>query len=170
MQTFPRSAIVDTGPLFDFLLWQLSESRRIPNLLPRLTYLNRDHYRRSVRWYFGVARPLVTCPQVIAEIHRLAQEVLRGPRLGDFRRFAQHELTTLRLSEQLVELITMDADLLSQLGPTDTAILQIGDSSRSSRRPVFTEDGELAMRCRRMQVGVLRVADVLTIWQQYGTS
>lgn len=166
MQLIPRNPIVDTGPLFDFLLWRFSESFEILTLLSGLRYLRTRTYKKSIQWYFTVAKPITTCPEVIAEVHRHAEGILRGSRLGDFWRFAQKELIELGLSEKLVELIQMDGDTLSSLGPTDTALLHL---SRQIRQPVLTEDGKLATKCRGWELPVLSVTDVVAYWQEHET-
>lgn len=172
METIPRSPIVDTGPLFDFLLWRFSESFKIPSLLSKLRYLNNESYRKSVSWYFRVAKPITTCPEVIAEVHRLAKEKLREGekvKLGHFWRFAQQELKELGLSEELVQLVQMDSDTLSSLGPTDTALLEIASSTPNLHQPILTEDGPLTGLCRKKQVRFLRIAEVLSIWQRFAS-
>lgn len=85
---------------------------------------------------------------------------------GTSWKFAQQELKELGLSEKLVELIHMDGATLSILGPTDTALLQIASAVPNLGQTIFTEDGRLARQCRDKQVRILRVADVLSIWQQ----
>ena len=165
-QPIPRYPIVDTGPLFDFLLWRFSESSRIPNLFSKLIYLTNDPYKKSVQWYFAVAKPITTCPQVIAEIHRHAEKQLRGVYLRNFWVFAQKELIELGLNEELVKLVEMDSDTLSSFGPADTALLRI---ATDLNRPVFTAEGKLAGLCRKKEVSVLGIADILSIWQQYGS-
>jgi hypothetical protein len=74
----------------------------------------------------------------------------------------------LGLSEKLVELVQMDGDILLSFGPTDTALLHIAGFSPDSSQPVLTEDGKLAGQCRKKQLSVLGINDVLSIWQQYG--
>lgn len=170
METIPRNPIVDTGPLFDFLLWRFSESFKTPSLLSKLIYLQNESYRKSVSWYFRVAKPITTCPEVIAEVHRHAEKNLcEGGKvtLGHFWRFAQQELTELRLSEELVQLVQMDKDTLSSLGPTDTALLKIASIASNLHQPIFTEDGPLTGLCQKKQVRFLRIAEVLSIWQQF---
>ena len=169
MQSIPRHPIVDTGPLFDFLLWRFSVSFKMPTLSPKLIYLTNDFYKKSIQWYFTVAKPITTCPEVIAEIHRHAQEKLQNRNLGSFWKFAQEELIELVLSEKLVELVRMDGEILSSLGPTDTALIHIASDSPNLSQPVFTEDSKLAGQCRKKQLSVLRIDDVLSAWQQYGT-
>ncbi len=167
MNSIPRNPIVDTGPLFDFLLWQYSIYSRIPNLIPKLRYLTYDSRMKSAQWYFGVAKPITTCPEVIAEIHRLAEGKLEGRNLGSFWRFVQAELRELGLSEKMVELVKMEGDTLSDFGPTDTALLYIADLSSGLGLPVFTADYKLAGQCRKRQLSVLDMDEVLSLWQQY---
>lgn len=169
MENIPRKPIVDTGPLFDFLLWRFSVDFKIQNLSSELRFLTNDPYKKSVQWYLGEAKPITTCPEVIAEIHRHAEQKLRQPHLGSFWKFAQQELTQLGLNEKLVELVQMNGDILSFLGPTDTALLQIADAAPNSSQRVFTEDGDLIGQCRKKGVSVLRISKVLSIWQQYGS-
>lgn len=166
VETILRNPIVDTGPLFDFLLWRFSDSLNIKT--SRLRYLNTDLYKKSTHWYLTIAKPK-TCPEVIAEIHRHALSSLKGRRLGEFWRFAQQELITLGLSEQLVTVAEMDSQTLSSLGPTDTALLQIASTAPDSSQPVMTEDTHLAGQCRKKQVKVLRITDVVGMWQQFGS-
>lgn len=166
MQSIPRNPIVDTGPLFEFLLWRFSESFRIPTLLSGLRYLKTDTSKKSIQWYFTVAKPITTCPEVIAEVHRHAEGIFRGSRLGDFWRLAQKELTELGLGEKLVELVQMDGDILSSFGPTDTALIHIACLSPNLSQPVFTEDSRFAGQCRKKQVSVLGIADIQSIWEE----
>ncbi len=168
MQWIPQHPIVDTGPLFDFLLWRFSVSFGMPTLLSKLRYLRESFYKDSVQWYFSKAKPITTCPQVIAEIHHHAQE-LGGRILGNFWRFGQKELIELGLSEEMVKLEQMEGDTLSSFGPTDTALLHIAYLSSDPGQPIFTEDTRLAGECRKKQLKVLSIAEVLSIWQQYGT-
>lgn len=169
MHSIPRYPIVDTGPLFDFLLWQFSDSFNMPTLQSKIRHLPTHDHKKSLHWYFTIAKPITTCPEVIAEIHRHAEQKLRYPSLGSFWKFAQEQLAELGLSEKLIELVQMDSNVLSSFGPTDTALLHIARLSPNLNQPVFTEDGELAGQCRKNQVRALTIGEVLSIWQQYGT-
>jgi len=146
-------------------LWRFSESVSVPTLLSNLRYLRTDIYRKSLQWYFSVAKPIATCPEVIAEIHQHAER-MRGVRLGDFWRHAQKELSSLGLSETLVKLLEMDSDTLSLLGPTDTALLHIASLSPNLSQPIFTEDTKFAGQCRKRQVNVLGISNVQNIWEE----
>ena len=167
MQSIPRHPIVDTGPLFDYLLWRFSDFIRNHNLIAKLMYLTDDPSKKSLRWYFSVAKPITTSPHVISEIHRHAEQVLRGPYLKNFWQFAQKELKDLGMDEKLVELVHMNGETLSFFGPTDTALLQIAANSHT--QSIFTEDTRLAGQCRKREVNVLSITQATTLWKEYGS-
>jgi hypothetical protein len=123
-----------------------------------------------VLWYLPLAKPITSSPEVIAEIHGLA--IRHRPRLPlqGFWEFAQNELSQLGLDEVLVKLADMKTPLLSSLGPTDTSLLQIAQLPTSFRRLVFTEDAKLRDQCQEKEIEVLTVSEVLSLWQQYGTT
>jgi len=137
----------------------------MPALLSKLRYLTNNFYRESVQWYFTEAKPITTCPEVIAEIHQHAERV-RGLRLGDFWRFAQKELMELGLREEMVRLLEMDVNILSDTGPTDAALVHL---SHQIRQPVLTEDGKLRTKCRSWELPVLGITEILAFWQQHET-
>ena len=173
MQSIPRHPIVDTGPLFDYLLWRFSDSIRnisaqlTYNLIAKLIYLTDDPSKKSLQWYFSVAKPITTSPHVISEIHRHAEQALRGLYLKNFWQFAQKELKDLGLDEKLVELVHMNGETLSFFGPTDTALLQIAANSHT--QSIFTEDTRLAGQCRKREVNVLSITQATTLWKEYGS-
>lgn len=166
MKSIPKNPIIDTGPIFDFLILRFSESFKTVNLTYR--YLKNDYQKKAILWYLNVAKPVTTCPHVITEIHRHAEQNLRGQMLGNFWRLAQKELVALGLCERLVELVQMDGDILSSFGPADTALLHLATMPYTSN-PIFTEDGKLKGECRRKEISFLGIDEVLSIWQQFGS-
>jgi hypothetical protein len=167
--TIPRQPIVDTNLLFDFLLWRFSDSLQIPSLLSELSYLRTRHYKVSLQWYFRIALPVTTCPEVIAEIHGHAKRKCRG-RLGQFWRFAKTELGELGLNEELIPVGVMDTDLLANLGPTDAALVHLSSLHKTEKRPILTEDSKLAGLCRSRELSaIMTMSDVLSMWQEHGS-
>ncbi len=166
--TIPRQPIVDTNLLFDFLLWRFSDSLKILPLLAELKYLKAAPYRASLQWYFKIAKPITTCPEVIAEIHGHAERT-PGLQLKNFWKFAQSELAELGLNEELIKVVDMDADILSTLGPTDTALLRLGMLYQTQKQPILTEDTKLAGHCRKRELSIITKYDVLSVWQANGS-
>jgi hypothetical protein len=109
----------------------------------------------------------MTSPHVIAELHGHAEKRLRGGYLSRFWELARTELMQLGLQEETTALLEMDGGVLASLGPTDTSLLHVALRLRELSRPVLTEERILAGQCQKKNVPVLRLADVLTLWQQH---
>ncbi len=96
--------MVDANLLLDYLAWRFSAQAIRPFPEPNLQHLSDPNLKEAFSWYLELAKPILTSPHVIAEIQGLAKSRLdwHGKRLEYFWRFAQQELTRLRLQEQLV--------------------------------------------------------------------
>jgi rRNA-processing protein FCF1 len=161
----PGKPLLDTNVLFGFLLWQFSTKTQTEVDRSALGPLRPEPLREPMRWYFDVAKPLQTCPHVIAEIHGLARSRagLHGPVLQSFWSFAQVELSRLGLREELVKVTEMEGETLRLFGPTDTALLALAAKPGGL---VLTDDHELMGRCAKQEIPVLRCSDVLDMWQR----
>jgi hypothetical protein len=82
--------------------------------------------------------------------------------LESFWRFAQTELARLRLQEQLIGIVEMNAEDLPRSGPTDTSLLTIASRSQCL---VVTDEGDLRGRCDRDQIEVRGSYEILAEWQ-----
>lgn len=168
METIPRTPIVDTGPLFDFVWLRYCEKRSKSYKPIDFLYLSSTLSREAVSWYFRIAKPLVTCPQVIAEMHNHAIKRLRDDKLREFWKVAQMELIELGLDEDLVKLVEMDSDILCSFGPADTALIHIA-IRRQTSCSIFTTDGKLAGHCIDKQIKVLSLGEIIDLWQRLGS-
>lgn len=168
MDTIPRVPIVDTGPLFDFLWLRYCEDYHRRDLLSGLRYLTSSDLREAIRWYFGIAKPILTCPQVIAEVHNHAMKRLGNDKLQEFWKIAHKELIELELDEDLVRLLEMDSEILCTFGPTDTALISMA-VRRQMSHPVLTMDGKVIGHCRRKEIKVLSLGEIIHLKQQLGS-
>lgn len=169
----PKSPIVDTNLLFEFLVWRFFEQIKgagessTPGKRFVFQHLPDSRTREAFLWYVSSVEPIETSPHVIAEIHGLARsrarDYLKPPRLGTFWKFVKEELAQLRLEERFVPLEEMDTGHLQSVGPTDTSLLQ---RAAQSGRTLLTEDGELRGRCVAQGIKVLTCSEVLAHWQE----
>jgi hypothetical protein len=164
----PKSPIIDTNVLYEFLLWRFSQNVRIPIPESASEYLSSDYLRTAFKWYIEAARPIYTSPHVIAEIHGLIQSRAdwHGQRLGDFWGFAQGELARLRLEERLVQVREMKLEDLKSFGPIDSSILKLAAPTGSV---VVTEDRALRGELMQREVEVLDCSAILALWQESNT-
>lgn len=162
----PKRPLIDTNLLYDYLLWRFSVAAEIRVPEGAYEYLSSDDLRTAFNWYMEKARPLLTSPHVIAEIHGLlrSRADCHGPKLASFWGFAQQELARLHLQEFLVRVNEMIRQDLSDFGPIDCSILKLAVPMESV---VLTEDGALKGELTRRQVKVLGCYDVLAIWQEW---
>ena len=164
LSSLPKSPLVDTNLLFDYLAWRFS-TQAIPTIPePSLQRLSTPDLKDAFHWYLNLAKPIQISPHVIAEIQGLAKSRLGwyGERLASFWRFAQQELARLRLREHLVRIVEMDTEDLPSFGPTDTSLLAMAASAGSA---VLTDEGNLRGRCDEKQIRVWGSSEILAEWQ-----
>lgn len=161
---FPKSPVVDTNILFDFLVWRFSTDAggQIP---PPLLTLVRSRPLKELDWYLDAARPIQTSSQVVAEIHWLARSRarLRDRSLHSFWTLARQEFERLELAEYLVTMVEMDLEDLVKYGPADASVLRLAIRRDAA---VLTSDGPLGERCVEQEIRVLNYDRVLELWKQ----
>lgn len=164
----PRNPVIDTNVLFDFLLRRFCVETRTPFPGCISDSPAEEDKMRALDSYLRQAKPILTSPHVIAEIHGLVQARAhwRGPRLSAFWQFAQDELNRLMLDEHLIKLVNMPPEDLAALGPTDDSILELGAQKDAA---VVTEDRRLRGRLTEKQIRVLDPYEILAHWQERNT-
>jgi len=172
LNTIPKNPIVDTGPLFDFLLWQFTERenlRQQDTILKLLRYLKDNRSRNATMWYLRVSKPIMTCPEVIAEIHGqlISYGELSNTKRGIFWKFAQEELRQLGIEEEMFKFIDMNSSILESCGPTDTAIYHL--AIKYIGKPVFTTDRELSGFLRKKEISCLDMHKIQELWENYAS-
>lgn len=63
----------------------------------------------------------------------------------------------------------MESNVLSSFGPTDTALIHLARLSDNLSQPVFTEDYKLIGECRKKEVKVITLSEILSLWQENGS-
>ena len=122
----PKSPIVDTNILFDFLVWRFHTETQTgihPSLRDHLT----SKPMEGLMWYLDTAKPIQTAFHVTAELHGLTKKKTRKePEWTTttrefFWRFVREEVARIELREHPVTIMEMDTEELAQLGPTDAS-------------------------------------------------
>jgi rRNA-processing protein FCF1 len=161
----PRNPVIDTNVLFDFLLWRfcVETQTEFPGCISD-SAAEKDTMR-ALHWYLDQAKPILTSPHVIAEIHGLvrARARWRGARISAFWLFAQEELRRLSLDERLIKLVNMPSKDLAAFGPTDDSILELAVQTHGT---AVTGDHHLIGRLRKEQIRVLERHEILALWQE----
>ena len=164
LSSLPKSPIVDTNILFDFLVWRF-HTKTQTDIHPSLLHHLSSKPMEALEWYLNAAKPVQTAFHVIAELHGLTKKKpdWTGPTRESFWRFARTELSGMDLGEHPVTIVEMDLEDLAQLGPTDASILILAIRLEAV---VLTEDGGLRERCSGKEIRVLNYDTVLELWKQ----
>ncbi|MEW6685161.1 MAG: hypothetical protein AB1393_03015 [Candidatus Edwardsbacteria bacterium] len=162
---FPRCPIVDTGPLFDFLIWEYAKHFTKLSLLSSTSCIKNETEWKAIQWYFGYAKPIFTSPGVIAEITGLLKSRMKFSdiEIGSFWLFAKQPLIQLGLDEELIKFKDMEVHLIQQFFPTDTSLIKI---AQQHQLHIFTADGKLSSFCRKNNISVLEIHDIVTFQQE----
>lgn len=161
----PRSPLVDTNVLFEYLLGRFSAERSLRIDVALLQYLFSRPLQDALLWYLDFAKPIRTSPHVIAEIHGLLRSRAHwdAPRLSDFWGFAQDELSQLQITEEFQQIVEMDRRDLKSFFPTDTSLLARAASMQCA---LVTEDRSLRGRCAERGIRFLTCGEIVAFWQE----
>ena len=164
ISSLPKSPIVDTNILFDFLVWRF-HTKTQTDIHPSLLHHLSSKPMEALEWYLNAAKPVQTAFHVIAELHGLTKKKpdWTGPTRESFWGFVREELSQIELREHPVTIVEMDRKELAQLGPTDASILILAIRLEAV---VLTEDGSLKKRCSGKEITVLDYDKVLELWKQ----
>ena len=162
----PRKPVIDANVLFDFLVWRFCVETKtaFPGCISD-SAAEKDTMR-ALHWYLDQAKPILTSPHVIAEIHGLVQARAdrRGARLSNFWLFTQEELKRLMVDEHLIKLANMRPIDLAAFGPTDNSILELAAQTGAA---VVTGEYDLRRRLIREQIRVFNRYEILALWQEH---
>lgn len=160
--------ILDTGPLFDFLLLRFSEEASRERLREDLEYLKTDLYRRHFKEFMMRQKPFLTTPGVIAEIQGLSRRLPSLTRVdeGSFWTLARKEFRELGIDEEIIRLGEMQEEDLANYGPVDASLLELARRKQGEHRrvAVLIGDERLWHRCQKQQIPVRWIHEILSGW------
>lgn len=141
--------VVDTGPLYEFLILKFADKTRRPHLKNYLKYVKDESKQDRLIQCFSQVKSLWTTPGVISEINAHIRYSKRGPKLKPYEleTFWDHTILYFRLknvSEEIIRLLEQPQSLVEQHGPTDISILEL---ARRQSGTVFTTEGPLYSVC-----------------------
>lgn len=172
----PRTYLLDTGPVFDYVLARFSEDTGRSDLLNDVRFLNTSARLAAFKRFLLDHSPSITVGSVVAEVnhvfrrHRQEAKKLKkshGLKKADgapFWRLLTAEYVALTINEELLRVVELNVDVLDTLGPTDSAVVTLALRYLSQHRDVavLTGDRRLYRRCRSMQVPAEYMEQTLT--------
>jgi len=139
---------VDTGPIWELILYRAVKELGFTGLRPKLTYFVNSEAYENCGSFLSSFRKKTTSASVVAQLHTF----IRGTdRPGQRQLWTQvyDEFEKMGMSEDLVRLLDMDLDLITQHGPTDVSLIEIARRNLSQRPVILTLDNPLHSECRK---------------------
>lgn len=161
--------ILDTGPLFDLLLFRFWSERG--RHIDENRFICSKQFNVSLELlsrFLGRYHEIVSVPGVFVEIGRLARDELgrsagqsRGASLAPFWGIATRELRQMNLDERWTKFLSLDQNQIEEFGPTDAALIRCAQETGEERTEILTHDAPLWGRCRRQGVSCILTSEIL---------
>lgn len=147
MNNFPTKIIMDTGPLFDFLLascW-LRYFRTFPTKY--LRYIENERQYKNLKDYIFSTELILISPYVIAEInYQIRKKIKKEEIIYKFWKLAIEFLQDNKFQEKVVRITEIDIkEVVKFKGITDSSLIFL---MRKTTLPVFTGDSSLWNYCK----------------------
>jgi len=152
--------ILDTGPLWELVLYRCIDQLRFESLKPDLTHLRERHHYNSLTQFVGSFRRRTTTPGVVAEISR---RIRNTPKQGhpQFWRLVRTEFFQMRMDEELIKLLDMPLDLVAAFGAVDASVLKLGLLHSASHPCILTGDEALLRECQNHRLHAIHIREVV---------
>lgn len=150
--------ILDTGPLWELVLYRAVNELGFEKLRPELSHLRTlSDYQRLSEFIAAFSRKITT-PQVVAEISaKIVRTEERGH--GDLWGIIFNEFVSMGMDEALIKLLEMAPEDVAKYHAVDVSLLKLGESYDAGAPVVLSIDASLITRCGRSGV------KALDLWQ-----
>jgi len=167
----PEHFVLDTGPLLDYFARLYSDQYHSTWISARISPVTPQHkvWVDGFRSFFEHHKGrLLTSSGVIAEIERHIRKAVSKAHYQNIKelqdRFwtlVQNKMKELKFDEDTQHLVDMSKNILTDLGPVDTSIIELAKKHAKSgkRFIVLTTDFGIRKRCMKEQIPVESVKD-----------
>lgn len=155
-----RLLILDTGPLWELLLFQAVHQLKFQSLRGELRYLLDEERFFRFSTFTSKFQHKTTTPSVVAE---LSFKVLRTDRDGQIRMWSRlrDEFVNMKMDEEMVRFVEMPLTLVSKCGAVDCSVFELGRRYSKIRPQILTIDEELRTECRRAGLQALHLSEII---------
>lgn len=155
-----RLLILDTGPLWELLLFQAVHQLKFERLRGELHYLLDEERFFRLSTFTSKFQRKTTTPSVVAE---LGFKVLRTDPGGQIRMWSRlhDEFVNMRMDEEIVRFAEMPLTLVAKCGVVDCSVFELGRRHSELRPQILTIDGELRAECRRAGLQALHLSEII---------
>jgi N-acyl-D-aspartate/D-glutamate deacylase len=158
MQVEPYRLILDTGPLWELVLYRAVSVFRYRRLSGELSFLRTPNSYNNLSDYIASFRNKVTAPHVVAEI---SHKILRTDKLGQKSLWAIVYDEFQGMDEDLVRLIEMQRSAVERLGSVDASLLKLSSTYSAGTSLILSIDSSLIAECKRSGLLVRHLLEVI---------
>jgi hypothetical protein len=154
-----RHLVLDTGPLWELILYSAVHSRGIESLRPNLQHLQSDSSYQKLSRFIASFPKRTTTAYVIAEIsaHIIRTKHMRKPELWGL---VYSEFSSMGMGEEILRLLELRQELVAEIGAVDASILSMGKKIGQRESLVLSIDFPLVRECKRAGVEAMHLTEV----------
>jgi len=156
----PRVLLLDTGPLWELILYLAVHQLHFKSLQPELRFVRTALEYERLTQFISSFGTKTTTPHVVAEISRKTRETERKGHALIWG-VVYDEFNGMRMAEKLVELRGMPQELVAKIGAVDVSILNTGLDALFGKPLVLTVDAALASECRKQGVEARMLSEIV---------
>lgn len=145
-------AILDTGPIWELVLYGAVKQLGFANLKGDLRYFLRPEAYQNCGDFLSTFAGKTTSASVVVELNGWIQRT--RPKRGHpgLWELVYEEFRKMGMEEDVVKLLDMELDLVAKFGPTDVSLLEIARRNLTQRPVILTVDGALHAKCKKEQI------------------
>jgi hypothetical protein len=151
--------IVDTGPIWELILFRAVNELGFASLRNNLQPFYTPQAYENCGDFLSSFGKKITSSSVVAELYRK----IRDTDPNGHRRLWQQvyeEFTNMEMDEDIVKLLDMDLELVSNRGPIDVSLIEIARRNSNQDPVILTLDTKLHAECRKAQIGSALLIEV----------
>ena len=156
----PQTLILDTGPLWELVLYSAVHDLGYASLDPDLKYLrSRERYDRLTAFIAQFGNR-VTTPHVVAEISAWTIRKIQFGR-DRFWKVIYSEFRRMGMDENTLTLLSMPEDLVISLGAVDVSVVKVASALGPGNSTVLSIDGSLISECKRARLPTQHLLEII---------
>jgi len=151
--------IVDTGPIWELVLYRAVKELGFANLKRDLTHFSSLKAYENCGNFLSAFGKKTTSASVVAELyHQIRETEQKGrPQLWEL---VYEEFRNMSMDEDVVRLLDMEPDLIAKYGPIDVSLLEIARRNLGRRPVILTLDSHLHAECKKAQISAELLIEV----------
>lgn len=156
----PRILLLDTGPLWELILYAAIRDLGYAGLRRELRFLNSGEQYDNLTAFIAQYRRRVTTPHVVSEISAWVIRIIKMGR-SSFWSLVFDEFTKMGMDEETLDLLNMPVDLVASLGAADVSLFKVASGFEPGMSTVLSVDRALISECKNAGLSAQHLYEVI---------